>query len=148
MNNKGQAILSEYVMIFFVVIAAVVAMTVFVQRSLEARVHDARNFMVDALVNSGACDTNCLNATGAVGSQIPHEYEPYYAAMLSDVSHNQQENTGATASGVNWSIGAVYTKSLNEETQTNSFSVQSPPCASANPVPSWCGKSSVPNKRG
>ncbi len=149
MNNKGQAILSEYVMIFFVVIAAVVAMTTFIQRGLEARVHDARNFMIDsastALVNVCAGNTDC---TAAVGNKVPYEYEPYYAQMISDVGHKEQENAGETPSSVNWSIGAVYTKSLNEETQTNSFSVQSPPCASANPVPSWCGKSSVPNKRG
>ena len=65
MNNKGQTILSEYVMIFFVVIAAAVAMTVFVQRGLEARIHDARNFMITTVTNSGACDANCLNAAGA-----------------------------------------------------------------------------------
>ena len=40
MNKKGQSVFSEYVMIFFVVIAAAVAMTTFVQRSFEARLHD------------------------------------------------------------------------------------------------------------
>ncbi len=130
MNNKGQAILSEYVMIFFIVIAAVAAMTTFVQRGFEARIHDARNFMINSVVNSGACDANCLSATGAVGNQIPYEYEPYYAQMLSDVGHNEQVNAGATTSSVNWSIGAVYTKSLNEETNTVSTSTQLPPkCA-------------------
>ncbi len=75
MNNKGQAVLSEYVMIFFVVIAALVAMTTFVQRGFEARIHDARNFMINAVINSSVCDANCLAATGG---NISYEYEPYY----------------------------------------------------------------------
>ena len=126
MNNKGQAVLSEYVMIFFVVIAAAVAMTTFVQRGFEARLHDARNFMVNSVVNSGACDANCLKATGAAGNQIPYEYEPYYAQMLSNVGHNERVNTGATTGNAQV-MGAVYTKSTNEATATNSASYQLPP---------------------
>jgi len=127
MNNKGQAVLSEYVMIFFVVIAAAVAMTVYIQRGFEARVHDARNFMIDSLTDSGACDTNCVQAAGG---NISHEYEPYYAQMLSDVEQNEEKNAGATPSAVNWSIGAVYYRSLNAETKITSTSTQLPPkCA-------------------
>ncbi len=138
MDNKGQAILSEYVMIFFVVVAAAVAVTTFVQRGFEARVHDARNFMVDS-VNS-ACDANCHAAAGVVaGGNIPHEYEPYYSQMLSDVQQNEQDNLGA-ARGKAQVLGAVYYKSINEATKTISTSDQLPPCASANPVPDWCNK--------
>ncbi len=127
MNNKGQAVLLEYVMIFFVVIAAAVAMTTFVQRGIEARVHDARNFMIDAVINNSVCDANCMQAAGG---DISYEYEPYYAQMLSDVAHKSQENAGATTSSVNWSIGAVYTKATNEQTNTISTSTQLPPeCA-------------------
>ena len=134
MNNKGQTILSEYVLIFFVVIAALTALTVFVQRGLEARIHDARNFMVNSVINSGACDANCLQATGGT---IGYQYEPYYAITLSDAQHYVQDNFEAT-SGNAQAIGAVYTKLLNENTNTISTSSQLPPCASANPVPSWC----------
>ena len=143
MNNKGQAVLSEYVMIFFVVIAAAVAMTTFVQRGFEARVHDARNFMVDSVVNSGACDANCMMATGATGNQIPYEYEPYYAQILSDVGNNKQENAGETPGNAQV-LGAIYTKSTNEATTTISTSNQMPPeCAGANP-PSYCSNFQLP----
>jgi len=129
MNNKGQAILSEYVMIFFVVIAALVAMTTFVQRGLEARIHDARNFMINSVVNSGACDANCLKATGAAGNQIPYEYEPYYSIMAAGVQKNQQDTTGATTGNAQV-LGAIYTRSSNEATQINSRSTQlQPECA-------------------
>ena len=126
MNKKGQAIMSEFGMILFIVIAAIVAMSTFVQRSFEARLHDERNFMVDSLVNSGACDANCLQATG---NKISHEYEPYYAMMLSDVTHNEDTNMGST-NGSAEAIGAIYTKATNENTKTSSNSVQLPPqCA-------------------
>jgi len=134
MNNKGQSVLSEYVMIFFVVIAAAVAMTTFVQRSFEARVHDARNFMVDAVVNSGACDSNCLQATGG---NILHEYEPYYEQMNGYTYQNSVTNSGQT-SGNAQVLGAVYLKSINEGTQSNSTSVQLPPCASGSSGMAGC----------
>ena len=77
MNNKGQTILSEYVMIFFVVIAAAVAMTVFVQRGFEARIHDARNFMIIRWSTAASVTPIVCNATGG---NISYEYEPYYTA--------------------------------------------------------------------
>jgi len=123
MNNKGQSILSEYVMIFFVVIAALVAMTTFVQRSLEARVHDARNYMIDSVINSNVCDANCVAATGGA---IGHEYEPYYALMNSSVQQNEAEGLGETPGNAK-AIGAIYYKTGNESAQTNSTSVQLAP---------------------
>ena len=102
MNNKGQSILSEYVMIFFVVIAAAVAMTVFVQRGFEARVHDARNFMIDSLINSGACDANCVQAAGG---NIGHEYEPYYTQTLQMSSTmNKTGHRADRVTGRSWGL--------------------------------------------
>ena len=135
MNNKGQTVLSEYVMIFFVVVAALVAMTTFVQRSLEARVHDTRNYMIDTVINSGACDANCLQAAGG---KISHEYEPYYAFMLSSSNQIDDEHLGTTAGSANF-IGVVYEKSINQQTHTQSISVQLPPCEAQNPASPGCG---------
>jgi hypothetical protein len=122
MNNKGQAILSEYVMIFLVVIAALVAMTTFVQRGLEARIHDARNFMVNSVTNSGVCDANCLKAAGG---NIFYEYEPYYSIMAAGVQKNQQDIAGATTGNAQV-LGVIYTRSSNEGTQINSTTTQLP----------------------
>ena len=122
MNNKGQAVLSEYVMIFFVVIAVAVAMTVFLQRGFEARIHDARNFMINSVMNNEVCDINCVQAAGG---NIHYEYEPYYAQTISETGHNEQERTGATT-GNPQALGAVYIKSTNEATTTNSTSYQLP----------------------
>ena len=124
MNNKGQSVLAEHVMIFFVVIAALVAMTTFVQREFQARIHDARNFMIDSV--NKECDSNCLAATGG---NISPEYEPYYAIMDSNQQHNEQTNLAATPGNAQV-IGVVYYKNSNESTRTNSTSYQLPPgCA-------------------
>ena len=126
MNKKGQTVLSEHVMIFFVVIAALVAMTTFVQRSFEARIHDAHTFMINAVMNSSVCDANCLAATGKT---IAYEYEPYYEQRLSDVRQTHSDMKGIT-NGSAASIGAVYSNSINEQTVAISFMGQLPPeCA-------------------
>jgi hypothetical protein len=137
MNNKGQSVVSEYVTTFFIVIAAVVAITVYTQRALEARIHDARNYMIDAVINNAVCDANCMLATG---NTISHEYEPYYTQTISDVSQNQQDNS-STAQGNPQVIGVIYRKSLYENTNAISTSTQLPPgCADgANPKPAYCG---------
>ena len=120
MNNKGQAVLSEYVMIFFVAVAALVAMTTFVQRGFEARIHDARNFAVDAA--NAACDTGCQNATG---NSISYEYEPYYSQMVADSASSQREKKTST-SGSGAEIGAVYTKGIVQQSATDMNSIQLP----------------------
>ncbi|MBF0571203.1 MAG: hypothetical protein HQL12_04965 [Candidatus Omnitrophica bacterium] len=136
MNNKGQAVMAEYVMIFFVTIAALTGMTTLIQRSLQARIHEGRNFLIASVANSSVCDVNCLAATGG---SIAYEYEPYYSQVVSDVAHNGQENAVATK-GSPQAIGAIYLKSLNDRVQTVTNSVQlSPGCADgASPRPSYC----------
>ena len=68
-HNKGQAILPEYVVTFFIVIAVVVGMTSYIQRSFQARLWDARNYMVN--VANAACDNNCHIAAGLGTNETP-----------------------------------------------------------------------------
>ena len=131
MNTKGQSVLAEHVMVFFVVIAAIVAMTHFVQRGLEARIHDARNFMIDTVTNSGACDANCLAATG--GNQIGYEYEPYYSQMIALVQKNEDDFRG-TMAGNAAAIGVIYNSEVNEETQRVLSSGQLPAACAGYPI--------------
>jgi len=129
MNNKGQSVLAEHVMIFFVVVAAIIAMTAFVQRGLEARIHDARNFMIDSVTNSGACDANCV---AAAGGNIAHEYEPYYSQSLSLVQKSD-EDFKETTPGKAAAIGVVYNSQVNEATQRTTASGQLPAACAGYP---------------
>ena len=80
-NNKGQSSLPEYVVTFFVVIAAAVTMTIYIQRSLQAKTRDARDHMFSAAAKE--CDADCRAAAGISGNGIPREYEPYYGYINS-----------------------------------------------------------------
>jgi len=121
-SHSGQAVFSEYMMVIFLVIAAIVAITVYVQRSLEARIHDARNFMVDTVANNSVCDANCVMATGS----IAHEYEPYYTQMAASSQQNQNQTFTATTGNPNI-IGAIYGQWDREATQSNAVTNQLPP---------------------
>jgi len=133
MNNKGQSVFSEYVMILFVVIAALVAITGFVQRGLQARIHDARNYMINGVIN--ACDANC---TMAAGDAIAYEYEPYYQQELSFVQQNSMDTAGETP-GNRQVFGAVYSQAVNESTSAVTTSYQLPSlCAGTGSRPAYC----------
>ncbi|MBF0511592.1 MAG: hypothetical protein HQL13_04595 [Candidatus Omnitrophica bacterium] len=133
MDNKGQSIMSEHVMIFFVVIAALSAMTLFVQRAFEARVHDAHTYLIKQ-VNS-ACDANCQMAANGIG----YEYEPYYTRTLSFVAQNS-EDMSTIQKGHEASFTSVYGRSYHQKTSATVNSSQLPPeCAGSKP-PAYCTK--------
>jgi hypothetical protein len=134
-NNKGQAIMSEYVMIFFVVVAAAIAMTTYLQRAFEARIHEAKDFSINSVMSSSVCDANCMKATGG---SISYGYEPYYSVMGSNLITGKEDFSGTTNGSANI-IGVKYINFTNEATNTISASDQLPPCCNMNPVPGWCG---------
>ena len=134
-SQSGQSILSEHIMIFFVVIAVVAAITVYVQRALQARIHDARDYVISSVANSAVCDANCVRAAG----NITAEYEPYYTQMtVQSQQNNDQSRTSMPGKAM--VIGAIYGKSFNEATQTGSVSCQQPPqCAGlSGTLPCYC----------
>ena len=45
-TRKGQAIMGEYMLVIFVAVGTIVAMTVYFKRAWQARVFDARNYML------------------------------------------------------------------------------------------------------
>ena len=79
--RKGQLAMSEYVLLFFVVIAGASAMTLYVQRGLQARTRDAKIYMVDMAAQACAQATtgtvDCLGAASPT-RKLAYEYEPYY----------------------------------------------------------------------
>lgn len=123
MNDKGQSILAEHTMIFFVVIAALLAMTTYVQRAYEARIHDARNFMINAVLNSGVCDANCM---AAAGGNVYLGYDPYYLQQVSGITSHARDKLGVT-SGKPIALGVIFNTTYNEASSTVATSLQIPP---------------------
>jgi hypothetical protein len=127
--HKGQTILPEYVVVFFVVIAALVTMSVFVQRAFQARARDAKLFMVDTAAQgcqqADAASTQawpiaCQNAAGIAQGNVAYEYEPYYGQINSDVVQEGQESKELSAN-------SAFTKQMRHMTGVTSTSTQLPP---------------------
>ena len=113
--NKAQAVMGEYVLVFFLAIGMVTAMTIYFKRGVQARIHDARDAMFNIVVNRVAG----YYSTG----DEPLEYEPYYADTESRVARREDTTTnllpGATT--------GIFRKTFDEVTAVETFSETAPP---------------------
>lgn len=75
-NRKAQNT-AEYALLIALVVAGVIAMQTYAQRALQARVHDASQYLEQQTSNIGT--TN--------------QYEPYYLQSNYDLSTNSVHNT-------------------------------------------------------
>ena len=139
-SHKGQMIFAEQMVLFFIVISAVVATTVYVQRALQARVRNAKIYMVDAAYNGCAqvtsingvvcngtsCVTtnspaiDCAGAANVTQGHFDYEYEPYYAVVNSLVGKN-------SAAIMTEQINGVVNREFADQVRVNSESRQLPP---------------------
>ncbi len=127
-NQRGLASLGEYAVTFFLVTTAVVTMAVYIQRTLQGRLRDARLHMIE--VASSQCDANCMKATGlpTASRTIGMQYEPYYAQVnalvnrASTVNHELGRGVGVEKGGT-----GIFTQQTNEQNQSAFDSRQLPP---------------------
>lgn len=82
-NSIGQ-MAGEYVLLLFIVIGTVSAMTVYVKRLLQARIRDSREAMISTVRNYTYTDPDSGD-TFAYNDIIYKEYEPYYGNRYSEV---------------------------------------------------------------
>lgn len=112
-NKKAQASMGEYAITIAIVMAVIMGMSVFIRRTMQARIWDARNAMVDTVVNR----------TAGYGVQnIYFAYEPYYESSSSETTLRSDEQTSLTAGGHT----GVFTRELDQEISTSSQSVTAP----------------------
>jgi Flp pilus assembly pilin Flp len=78
-NRKAQNT-AEYALLIALVVAGVIAMQTYAQRALQARIHDASQYM--------ATQTSC--STISLGANT--QYEPYYMSSEYNVASNSVEN--------------------------------------------------------
>lgn len=108
-KNKGQAAMSEYVIVIFIAMGALVAMSTYVQRALQARIRGAEHYMIRQTSN-------------AHGNLI-YEYEPYYGNVLTSTARTQEDDTGLIDGGAT----GIFRKLTNQQVKANTFSEQAPP---------------------
>lgn len=119
-NRTGQVISAEYVLILFVVMGVMSVMFIYFQRTLQARIYDARNAMLKAVTMQDYGENR----------EIIHlydhdfiEYEPYYSNTESTISQKRAEAT--TLYPVAW--GEHYQKGYNETINVKTTSRTAPP---------------------
>ena len=78
-KNKKAQNTAEYAILISLVVAAVIAMQTYAQRTLQARIRDASQYMVNQTSNSSIG----LGSTG--------QYEPYYLSTAYNVIRNEDE---------------------------------------------------------
>ena len=78
-NTSGQNT-AEYALLIALVVAGVIAMQTYTQRSLQAKMRDASQYMTTS------------DATAMPGITATDQYEPYYQKSDYQVTHNSEEN--------------------------------------------------------
>lgn len=76
--------MGEYVLVFFVVIGMATAMTIYFKRGVQARIFDARNAMLNMVLN---------RTQGYYTGDVQIGYEPYYGNTVSTVTRREDTRT-------------------------------------------------------
>ena len=106
--------MGEYVLVFFLVIGMVTAMTIYFKRAVQARIFDTRNTMLNMALN---------RTEGYFTGNIQAEYEPYYGNTLS-TSARQEDTTTNLLPGA---TTGIFRKITDETTAVQTHSETAPP---------------------
>jgi hypothetical protein len=113
-NRRAQAVMGEYMVVIFLVLAVIVAMAIYFKRAVQARIHDARDYMVSEVRTRTRGDFN---------GNLYKEYEPYYSNVAALVARDADYTTrilpGASS--------GIFQKIVNETTSMQSISQTAPP---------------------
>jgi hypothetical protein len=116
-SQQAQMIANEYVIVFFVVIAVITSMSTYFRRSIQARIRDAHNSMLNTVRNR--------IGNAYAGTNVYLQYEPYYTNSTSDITR-VVENINRDIPSYPLSSG-IFSQTLNESTRTGSISITAPP---------------------
>ena len=121
-QNKGQGISVQYSTTFFLVVAVVASMTIYIKRGLQARIHDARNYIF--MTVNEVYSNSSINIVG----DLRYEYEPYYAnretiQSIDSIRKDYLFESLPTATS------GVYLQELDQTTSVRDKSSQAPPSA-------------------
>ena len=112
-NNKAQANLGEYALIFLMAMTVLTVMSVYFKRIIQARLYDAKKTMVDMVAE----ETQGLHEGNVYG-----EYEPYYTQASAQITRSTDEE-----SELRWQSESR--KRFGEESGVNAVSYTLPPAA-------------------
>ena len=119
-HTRGQVI-SEYAILFFLVVAVITAMTGYLRRVLQARIWDARNTMVNTIANTYYSDPSNPSSYNMV-----YEYEPYYVQTQSK-NTNDSTSTDSLLSAGSINTTGIFNKEFIAVTTGQTQGQQLPP---------------------
>jgi hypothetical protein len=101
-KTTAQAVMGEYVLLIVLVMAVLMAMGVYFRRAMQARIHDARDYMINGVRNQTA---------GYFDGTLYKEYEPYYGNTSAIVSRDIDDETRVMPGGTT----GIFRKIFDEE---------------------------------
>jgi|SRR3989339_908475 len=113
-NNRAQAVVGEYVIVFFIAIGVITAMSTYFQRVVQGRIYDARDAMVSLTRNQSA---------GYFNGNIFFHYEPYYQNTDSETYRSLISRTSLVEGGTS----GIYRVEYDDLSRITSTSVTKPP---------------------
>lgn len=109
MRRRGQVV-SEYALTFFLIVAVITTMSMFIKRVLQARIYDARDAM-------------SRTVAPYYSGRMPREYEPYYVQSESQITRSSNEADFLLGGGISGIAG----KGLVDATLIHANGIQAPP---------------------
>jgi len=113
-NMRAQAVVGEYALVIFLVLGVITAMTVYFKRGIQARIHGARDYMIN--------DVRARTA-GSYGGDLYLEYEPYYTNTDATVTRNIRHTTSLLPGA----SSGIFQKTIDESTSVEVSSETAPP---------------------
>ncbi len=112
-NRRAQAVIGEYVLVIFMVLGVITAMTVYFKRAVQARHYDALHYMVNDVRQRTA---------GIYNGELYLHYEPYYTNTVAIVERSASSTTRVLSGGP-----GIYQKVIDESTSVQVNSETAPP---------------------
>lgn len=113
-NRRAQALIGEYVLVIFLVMATISAMTIYFKRGIQARIYDARNYMINDVR---------VRTQGSYFGNLYYGYEPYYINSDATITRDIDYTTTLLPGG----SSGIFKKTISESTGVEVSSETAPP---------------------
>ena len=112
--NKGQALMGEYVVVIFLVLGTIGAMTVYFRRAIHARIHDAHLYAVRQVEE---------RTEGNYIGDLMVQYEPYYTNRVTFLTRNADESKSLSSTATQ---ADSFSKTLDQTTAISTTDAVAP----------------------
>ena len=113
-NKRAQTIINEYVLVFFLAVTAIMLMGVYFKRAVQARVRDARWYIVNEVKQ---------RTRGYYRGNLYYFYEPYYLNREALTDYQTTTQTSLEGGGTT----GIFKKKFSQQRKVTQISETAPP---------------------